>query len=98
MLGAQVALPSGIVNSFIYNGDGQRVQKQDLTGTTNHVWGGQNVLLETDASSLIQAVYTVQPLVYGDLISQSRGGAERFYVFDAMGSTIQLANSTGSVT
>ena len=45
----QVALPSGIVDTFTYNGDGQRVQKQDSTGTTKHVWDGQNILLETNA-------------------------------------------------
>ena len=39
----RVALPSGIVDSFVYNGDGQRVQKQDSTGTTNHVWDGENI-------------------------------------------------------
>ncbi len=93
-----VALPSGIVNSFTYNGDGQRVQKQDSTGTTNHVWDGQNVLLETNASNIIQVVYTLEPLLYGNLISQSRSGSDSFYVFDGLGSTRQLANSTGSVT
>ena len=50
----KVALPSGIVDTFTYNGDGQRVQKQDSTGTTNHVWDGQNIVLETNASNIIQ--------------------------------------------
>ena len=68
----QAALPSGIVDSFVYNGDGQRVQKQDSTGTTNHVWDGQNIVLETNASNIIQAVYTLEPNLYGNLISQSR--------------------------
>jgi len=94
----QVALPSGIVDSFTYNGDGQRVQKQDSTGTTNHVWDGQNILLETNASNIIQVVYTLEPLLYGNLISQSRSGVDSFYLFDAIGSTRQLASSTGSVT
>jgi RHS repeat-associated protein len=94
----RVALPSGIVDSFTYNGDGLRVQKQDSTGTTNHVWDGQNILLETNASNIIQAVYTLEPVFYGSLISQSRGGVDSFYLFDALGSTRQLASSTGSVT
>ena len=55
----QVALPSAIVDTFTYNGDGQRVQKIDSTGTTKHVWDGQNILLETDASNIIQVVYTL---------------------------------------
>ena len=81
----KVALPSGIVDTFTYNGDGQRVQKQDSTGTTNHVWDGQNILLETNASNIIQVVYTLEPRSYGNLISQSRGGVDSFYLFDGLG-------------
>jgi RHS repeat-associated protein len=94
----RTALPSGIVDSFTYNGDGLRVQKQDTTGTTNHVWDGQNVLLETNASNIIQVVYSLQPMLYGNLISQVRSGTTSFYLFDGLGSTTQLANATGSVT
>jgi RHS repeat-associated protein len=95
---AQVALPSGIVDSFIYNGDGQRVQKQDSTGITNHVWDGQNILLETNASNIVQVVYTLGPEVYGNLISQSRAAGDSFYLFDALGSTRQLSNAVATVT
>jgi len=94
----QVALPSAIVDTFTYNGDGQRVQKIDSTGTTNHVWDGQNILLETNGSNIIQVVYTLQPMLYGNLISQWRSGTASFYLFDGLGSTIQLANATGTVT
>ena len=87
-----------IVDTFTYNGDGQRVQKLDSTGTTKHVWDGQNILLETDGSNIIQVVYTLQPMLYGNLISQRRSGTTSFYLFDGLGSTTQLANSTGSVT
>jgi hypothetical protein len=93
-----VSLPSSIVDVFVYNGDSQRVQKQDSTGTTKHVWDGQNIVLETDSSNIIQVVYTLEPILYGNLISQRRGGVTSFYLFDAQGSTRQLANSTGSVT
>ena len=93
-----MALPSAIVDTFTYNGDGQRVQKIDSTGTTKHVWDGQNILLETDGSNIIQVVYTLQPMLYGNLISQRRSGTTSFYLFDGLGSTTQLANSTGSVT
>ena len=93
-----VALPSAIVDTFTYNGDGQRVQKIDSTGTTKHVWDGQNILLETNASNIIQVVYTLQPMLYGNLISQRRSGASSFYLFDGLGSTTQLANSAGTVT
>jgi RHS repeat-associated protein len=94
----QVALPTGIVDSFTYNGDGLRVQKIDSTGTTNHVWDGQNILLETNASNIIQVVYALQPVLYGNLISQARSGTTSFFLFDGLGSTTQLTDSTGSVT
>jgi RHS repeat-associated protein len=92
------ALPSGIVDSLTYNGDGLRVQKIDSTGTTNHVWDGLNILLETNASNLIQVVYTLEPAIYGNLISQSRGGVDSFFLFDAQGSTRQLTNSVAVPT
>ena len=85
-------------NTFSYNGDGQRVQKQDSTGTTKHVWDRQNILLETDGSNIIQVVYTLEPMVYGNLISQRRSGVTSFYLFDGLGSTTQLASNAGSVT
>jgi len=94
----QVSLPSAIVDIFTYNGDGQRVQKQDSTGVTKHVWDGQNILLETNSSNIIQVVYTLQPMLYGNLISQNRSGTTSFYLFDGLGSTTQLANSSGSVS
>ena len=95
---AKVALPSGLVNTFTYNADGQRVQKQDSTGTTNQVWDRRNVLLETNAGNIIQVVYSLEPTRFGNLISQSLGGAASFYLFDALGSTRQLTNGAGTVT
>jgi len=94
----QVSLPTAITDLFTYNGDGQRIRKQDPTGTTKQLWDEQNILLETNASNIIQVVYTLEPVFYGNLISQSRGGADSFYLFDVLGSTRQLASSTGSVT
>src|SRR5262249_14613824 len=95
---SRVALPSGTVNTFTYNGDGHRVQKQDSAGTTKHVWDWQSILLEADGSNIIQVVYTLEPIVYGTLISQRRSGTSSFYLFDGVGSTTQLASSSGSVT
>jgi RHS repeat-associated protein len=93
-----VVLPAGTTDAFTYNGDGQRVQKVDSGGTTNFVWDGQNVLLEASAGNVIQAVYTLEPQAYGNLVSQRRGGATSFYHFDGLGSTAQLTGATGSVT
>ena len=95
----QAALPSAIVDIFTYNGDGQRVQKQDSTGVTKHVWDGSyNILAETSASDVVQVVYTVLPAINGYLISQSRGGVDSFYLLDSLGSTRNLANGSGFIT
>ncbi len=94
----QSALPSGITDIFTYNADGQRVQKQDSTGVTKHVWEGQKILLETSASNAVQAVYTSEPGPYGNLISQSRAGVATWYLFNDQGSASQLASSIGVVT
>jgi len=94
----RVVFPTGTADAFTYNGDGQRVQKVDSTGTTNFLWDGQNVLLEANAGNVIQAVYTLAPALYGDLLSQRRGGAASTYHFDGLGSTVQLSGATGSIT
>jgi RHS repeat-associated protein len=74
------------------------VQKQDSSGTTKHIWDGQNILVETDGNNVIQVVYTQGPEVYGNFITQARGGVDSFYLFDAPGSTRQLASSSASIT
>jgi RHS repeat-associated protein len=94
----KVVLPSGVRNTFVYNGDGLRVQKQDSTGTTKHDWDQQNIILETDGRNIIQVVYTLEPVLYGNLISQRRGGVSSFYLFDGLGSTDRLGNTSGTVT
>ena len=43
-------------------------------------------------------VYTLEPMLYGNLISQRRSGTTSFYLFDGLDSTTQLTSSTGSVT
>jgi YD repeat-containing protein len=94
----QVRLPSATVNTFSYNGDGQRVKKQDSSGTVKFVWDGQNILAETNAGDVIQAVYSLEPIMYGNLISQRRASTTSFYHYDALGSTEGLSSATGGIT
>ena len=85
------------MDSFGYNGDGQRVQKQDSTGTTNKVWDGKNILLETNASKSFRscthwsrcstAIYLAVARWDGLLLPLRR-----------VGSTRQLTNVSGSIT
>jgi YD repeat-containing protein len=78
-----------------YNGDGQLVQE---ASGLNQVWDGENILLETDGNGSVQAVYTLEPETYGNLISQSRGGVDSYYIFDGLGSTTILTADSGSRT
>jgi RHS repeat-associated protein len=95
---SRVLLPAGVPNTMLYNGDGLRVQKQDSAGTTKFIWDEQNILEEANQNDLIQVVYTLEPATYGNLLSQFRGGGSQFFLFDGLGSTDRLADSTGNIT
>ena len=97
-----VQLPSGLVNTYVYNGDGLRFQKQDSSGATQFVWDGQAYLAETDGNNVQQAEYTSEAGQFGGLVIQRRltSGlwAPSYYQFDGLGSTIQLTNSRAQIT
>ncbi len=92
-----VALPAGARNTFLYDADGRRVRKEDSAGTSKFLWDREVVLLETDGSDVTQVVYTLEPVGYGNLLSQRRA-ATRFYHFDGVGSTDRLTDSSAVVT
>jgi RHS repeat-associated protein len=94
----KVALPNGTVNTFTYNGDGQRVERQDSKGTLIEVWDGQKILLETDGMNSTQVIYTLSPALYGDIVSQRRLGVSRYFVFDPLGSASRLTDGNQNVT
>ena len=94
----QVVLPLGVPNSFLYDPDGKRLQKQDSSGTTKEVWDMQNVLEETDSNDVTQVIYTLGLAEYGNLISQNRGSGAQFFHFDGLGSVNQLTDSNAMVT
>lgn len=67
---------------------------------TKYVWDPVNdsYLMETDESGDATAVYTNEPTLYGNLVSQRRGNATNWYHYDAIGSTRELTNSGETVT
>jgi RHS repeat-associated protein len=93
-----VRLPAGVPNTFTYNADGKRVQRQDSSGTLNGIWDSENLLLETDQSNVTQVIYTLAPGLYGPLVSQFRNAATNFYHFDGIGSTDRLTDINQIVT
>ena len=92
------AFSNGVVDTFTFNADGQRVGKTDQAGPVKYVWDRQNVLIEANASNAIQAVHTLQPAYYGNQVSQRRAGVTSYYQFNALGSTLQLTGAAGTVT
>ena len=56
-------LAGGVVDTFTFNADGQRVGKTDQAGPVKYVWDRHNVLIEANASNAIQAVHTLQACV-----------------------------------
>ena len=65
---------------------------------TNYIWDDDNLLMETDGADAVQAVYTVEPDVYGNVISQHRGGNTSYLHHDALGSTRTVTDSAGAIT
>jgi RHS repeat-associated protein len=94
----KVALPSSVLNTFVYNADNLRVQRQDSSGTLKQIWDDLRILEETDQSNVTQAIYTQSGGAYGDVVSQRRSGAGSYFVFDPLGSTIRLTNGSQTVT
>jgi len=86
------------VLTMTYDADGLRRKKQDSSATAKFIWDGQKVLLETDAQGSTVVGYTLSDDVYGDLVSQRRSGASRFFHFDALGSTDRLTDANAGVT
>lgn len=67
---------------------------------TKYIWDPVNdsYLMETDDAGNATAVYTNEPVLYGNLISQRRDGLTNWYHFDALGSTRELTNAVEMVT
>lgn len=57
-----------------------------------------NIIQERDDTGAITAEYATEPYLYGNLISQNRGGVERQYHFDSQGSTVALTDDNQQVT
>jgi hypothetical protein len=65
----------------------------------NYLWDevSDNVIAEYE-SGVASAVYTQEPGLYGNLISQRRSGVSHFYHFDVRGDTRNLTDASENVT
>ncbi|MCA8990770.1 MAG: RHS repeat-associated core domain-containing protein [Planctomycetaceae bacterium] len=94
-----VQLPSGIRNTMAYEPDGLRVKLEESTGTKKFIWDDRKAYLaETDANDDTTVVYTQEPILFGNLVSQRRSSTTNWYHYDAPASTRALSNSGEAVT
>jgi RHS repeat-associated protein len=95
-------LPAGSRVTSTYDADRRRVARETASGTRKFIHDGQNILEETDGSNLAQAIYTLEPAGYGNLISQRQLQSGTWtplqYVFDALGNTDSLLDSAQVIT
>jgi len=80
-----VELPSGTINTFLYNGDGQRVKVYDsyTPSGRNMVWDGQNIIFESSANGKSPIYNTLTPdAAYGKLLMQSWTNSFCYPLFD----------------
>jgi RHS repeat-associated protein len=66
----------------------------------NFFWDplSDNILQERDETGAVTAEYTAEPGLYGNVISQNRGGVESQYHYDAQGSTLAVTDDNQNVT
>jgi len=78
--------------SYTYNWDGLRASKTVNGVTTNHIWDGDQMVLETDAAGNVTNKY-----VRGiNLIYSGEGANRRYFLYNGHGDTVQLTGTTGS--
>jgi RHS repeat-associated protein len=58
----------------------------------------ENYVAEADATNTVNVVYTNEPQGYGNLVSTRISTTTAYHHFDAIGSTRQLTNSSGTTT
>jgi RHS repeat-associated protein len=94
-------MPSSRV-TLVYNGDQLRMVKDTATSTANFIYDSQNILLQTDGTNLTQAVNTLEPKKFGNLISQRQLQSGLWvpvnYHYDGLGSTDSLTDGSAVIT
>lgn len=81
---------------FEYDGDGLRSLIAFQSVNVQQLWDDQNLLRESGGGTT--TVYTYAPQLYGELISRRVGTTSAWYLYDALGSAVKRASSTGSVS
>ena len=86
----------GTTTSYTYDGAGNRLSSTTNGATTNYLWDTNNPLpqlaLEQNSSGS-----TLRSYVYGvNRISMAAGGSAYYYLYDGIGSVVNLTSSSGA--
>jgi RHS repeat-associated protein len=92
----QITRPDAAIVAYAYDALGRRIEKNVAGVVTRYVYDGEDIYIETDGTSTLQARYahgdrTDQPLSF------ERGGADFFYHADHQGSVRQVTDTAGLV-
>jgi RHS repeat-associated protein len=94
---SSVILPgSGGTVTFKYDPFGRRIQKSLLSGMTNYLYDGRNVIEEIDGSGNEIASYTDGGNI-DEPLAERRSGTTVFYEQDGLGSVTSLSSLTGTL-
>jgi RHS repeat-associated protein len=92
------SMPFGMSPTMMtYNADGLRVKVQSPSQTLDKIWDGQTMIAEAESTNAIRR-YATKPTLYGDVIHQFGADPTRFYLYDALGSTIGLMDDDQNLT
>jgi len=86
---------AAFTSTYRYDGLGRRIEKVANGQTTRYIYDGEDILLESDGSNVLQARYTHGPGI-DEPIAVTKGGATYFYHQDGLGSVTDLTDSTGA--
>lgn len=88
--------PGGTSSTYQYDPLGRRIGVTDPSAVTHYVWDGSNIRYEYGgANTLSASYYNMQAL--GGVLAMSRGVQTYDYLKDALGSTVALADSSGTI-
>jgi RHS repeat-associated protein len=94
----QVALPSGLVVNYKYDGLGRRIQRTTSAGANErYVYDGPDVLLDLNADWSVATKYLNGPGIDNHLRQTSATTGASYYLTDHLGSTAALTDATGNV-
>ncbi|MCG7872835.1 MAG: GH-E family nuclease [Candidatus Thiodiazotropha lotti] len=92
----QVQVGGSTVGQFLYDYQGMRVQKTGDRGVEQYHYDGKSVLAQYDETDQLIAHFQYGP---NRLLSlQEPGGDAEYYLFDSLGSPVNLTTGAGAVT